>query len=209
MNLNAEMVKDGSAQLPGTPGRKRDEAIRKAILRVAYDTLEADGFRAFSIEKVAARSGAGKTTIYRWWPNKAVLAMDAFLAEFSTDDPCPTTDSVVDDFKARLRTLTQRLAGKNGRVLGSILGGGQDDPETMAQFKEKILMPRREMGRALMQRGIAGGEFRADVDVDATLDAMFLPLFVRLILRLGGCDVAWSDRLVDAVVHGLQPAPTK
>jgi AcrR family transcriptional regulator len=201
-------------------GRKRDEATRKAILRAAFDIIAADGYRALTMEGVAGRSGAGKTTVYRWWPTKAALATDALFAEWNTGAADQhRTDSAINDIRTGMHLLAENMSGTNGQVLSCILGGGRDDPETVRMFKEKIAGPKREMGRACLLRGIESGEFRADIDVDVTLDALFLPIFVRLMMGLGAADVAWVDRLTDTVLFGIaararasaetEPAPSQ
>ena len=75
------------------PGRPRCEETRSAILRAAHELLEAGGLGAFTIEAVAERSGAAKTTIYRWWPNKGALAMESLLGVADTLSPFPETES--------------------------------------------------------------------------------------------------------------------
>ncbi len=195
----------GAERSSGGPGRRRDEATRQKILQVAFDTLRTDGLRGFTIEGVALRSGAGKTTIYRWWPSKAALAVDAFLDRFPAEIQCRGTGSVIGDLREHMRALADNLAGDNGRVLGAILSGGRDDPETLQLYRERILMPWRERGRRLLQRGIEAGEIRADLAVDAALDALFMPLVVRLSIKVGKCDSEWVDSLCDTVVRGIRP----
>jgi AcrR family transcriptional regulator len=101
------------------PGRKRDEATRQAILRAAYETLEAEGYGGFTIEAVATRSGAAKTTIYRWWPSKGALAIDSFLDLYKREAPFPRTRSASEDLKAhrmRVQRDTEAASIVRGRV---------------------------------------------------------------------------------------------
>jgi len=65
------------------------------------------------------------------------------------------------------------------------------------------MIPRRELGRATLQRGIASGELRPDLDVDAALEALIAPIYMRLLMRLGPCDAAWAQRFADTVIRGL------
>ncbi len=192
-----------------TPGRKRDETTRCAILKAAFDTIEAVGYRGFTVEGVAARSGAGKTTIYRWWPTKEDLAFDALLREFADgfDDGTHKPDSVIEGIKMYLRRLGQSFDGKPGKVLASFLGGGQCQEGAADRFRERFLHPRREKGRIALQHGIATGELRPDMDIDAALDALISPFFFRLLWRAGPCDPAWTDRISDTVIRGLAASP--
>jgi AcrR family transcriptional regulator len=192
-----------------TPGRKRDETTRDAILKAAFDMIEAEGYRGFTIEGVAARSGSGKTTIYRWWPTKEDLAFDALLREFNDGfDESEKPDSVIEGIKLYLRRLGDSFDGKPGKVLASFVGGGQCQEGAAERFRERFLAPRREKGRMALQHGIATGELRPDIDIDAALDALISPFFFRLLWRAGPCDASWCDRISDTVIRGLA-APAK
>ncbi|HZB92179.1 MAG TPA: TetR/AcrR family transcriptional regulator [Stellaceae bacterium] len=185
------------------PGRKRDEATRQAILRAAYETLEADGYGGFTIEAVAARSGAAKTTIYRWWPSKGALAIDSFLALYNREAPYPRTRSAIEDLRAQLRLQAKVWGGRYGCIIAGIVAAGQSDPSTVELYRERLVKPRREEGRRLLQRGIDNGEFRPDLDIEAALDALYGPFYARLLAWLGPIDTAWAERICDTVLRGL------
>ena len=184
-------------------GRKRDESARKAILRAAYELIAEHGYRALTFEGVAAKSGCGKTTIYRWWPTKAALSTDSLLAELAPVASFERTGSAVQDLRLCLHLMAETLSGTNGQVMACILGGAREDPETAAVYKEKIMGPRRDIGRECLRIGVMTGEIRSDVDLDVALDALFLPLFVRLMYGTGGVDAVWVDKLADTVLHGI------
>lgn len=198
--MNAELDKR-------TPGRKRDEATRSAILKAAFDLIDEEGYRGFTIEGVAARSGAGKTTVYRWWPTKEDLAFDALVSQFGDVPEGAKPESVIDGIRVYMRRLAASFAGKPGRVLASIVGGGQCQVDAAERFRERFLAPRREKGRMALQHGIAIGELRPDIDIDAALDALISPFFFRLLWRLGPCDADWADRLSDQLIRGLAARP--
>jgi AcrR family transcriptional regulator len=185
------------------PGRKRDEATRQAILRAAYETLDAEGYGGLTIEAVAARSGAGKTTIYRWWPSKGALAIDSFFDLYKRESPYPQTRSATEDLKAQLRLQAKSWGGRSGRIIAGILAAGQSDASTLENFRERLLKPRREEGRQLLQRGIDNGEFRPEIDIEAALDALYGPFYGRLFAWPGSIDPAWADRICDIVLRGL------
>jgi len=189
-------------------GRKRDEATQAAILGAAYDLIAAEGYRALTMEGVAAKSGAGKTTIYRWWPSKAALATDAYVSHLNEEAPDPDTGSAIQDLRIAMRNLARSLSGTSGQVLACILGGGRDDPQTLYMFKEKIAGPRRAFGRERLRAGIASGELRPDINVDVVLDALFLPIYVRLMMGLGPCDDEWVDELTKTVLSGIANPPS-
>jgi AcrR family transcriptional regulator len=181
------------------PGRPRCEVTHQAVLKAAYELLAEDGIGRFTIERVAARSGVARTTIYRWWPTKGALAMEGFLAAIAPEIEVPPTESVAADIRAQVRLFARLLRGTVGRITRGIIAAGQSDPETISAFMTGFVGPRRAEGRAILQRGIASGELRADLDVDLVLSGIFGPLYLRMLLN-EGLDDAWVDRLVDSVI---------
>lgn len=185
------------------PGRPRCDETRQAILRAAFALLEESGMARFTIEGVAARSGAAKTTIYRWWPSKGALAMEAYLTEVEALVAISESGSAVADLKRLMRLTAQVFASRTGRILAGLVAEGQTDPDTLAAYRHGVLEPRREVVRGILRRGIASGELRADLDLDATLDALYGPFFVRVLLTHAPLDEAYADRLADTVLHGI------
>ncbi len=183
------------------PGRPRCDVTHKAVLRAAYDLLGEGGLNCFTIEGVAARSGVARTTIYRWWPSKGALAMEGFLEGTAPDLLLPPTNSVAADLRALLRLFARLLRGKAGRIIRGVIAEGQSDPDTIAAFMTGFVMPRRAEGRAIVERGIAQGELRADLDVEMVLYSLFGPLYLRMLLN-EGLDDTWVDRLADSVLTG-------
>lgn len=181
------------------PGRPRCDATRKAVLQAAYDLLGEAGLTRFTIEGVAARSGVARTTIYRWWPSKGALAMEGFVEATAADLAVPPTASVAADVQALLRLFARVLRGKGGRIIRGIIAEGQSDPETINAFMAGFVTPRRAEVRAILDRGIASGELRADLDVEVVLSSLFGPLHLRMLLN-EGVDDAWVDRLSNFVL---------
>ena len=187
------------------PGRPRCDATRKAVLDAAYDLLAENGLRRFTIEAVAARSGVARTTIYRWWPTKGILAIEGFKAAIAADLEIVPSASVVADMQKLLRAFARLLRGKPGRIIRCIIAEGQSDPETIEAFFSGFVTPRRAEGRAVIQHGIASGELRADVDTDMVLYNLFSPVYMRMLLN-EGLDDAWVDRLSSFVLNGCLAA---
>jgi AcrR family transcriptional regulator len=186
---------------PRAMGRPRCDVTRKAVLRAAYDLLSEGGLSRFTIEGVAARSGVARTTIYRWWPSKGALAMEGFLEITGPEVHVPPTDSAVGDLRAVMQTFARILGGAAGRIIRGVVAEGQSDPETIEAFKEGWVRPRRAVLRALLERGIASGELRADLDIEMVTYALFGPLYLRMLLN-DGLDAAWIDRLTTHALAG-------
>lgn len=205
--------KKRAAATPAVPariGRPRDEAARAAILRSANAILEEKGIGGFTIEAVAARAGVAKTTIYRWWPSKGALAMAGFLAETAPKISYPDSGSARADLISQLRRVASVYGGKTGRVLAAILAEGQRDPNTMAAYIEGYARPRREEAKAILSAGVKRGELRAEIDLEATVDVLYGPIYYRMLVPLAPLDPKWAEKMANHVFVGLlTPKPTR
>jgi AcrR family transcriptional regulator len=191
------------ARLNGRAGRPRDDGARNAILKAANAILEENGIAGFSIEAVAARAGVGKTTIYRWWPSKGALAIAGFLAEIGPKIFYPDSGSAVADLTDQLKRVAAVYGGSAGRVLAAIIAEGQRDPNTIQAFIEGYAKPRREEAKIILRAGIDRGELRPDLDLEIALDALYGPIYYRMLVPLGPLDPAWVEILATNVLAGL------
>src|SRR5271169_6078690 len=120
------------------PGRPRSEQARLAILRSTLRLLGENGFSDLTIEDVASRAGVGKTTVYRWWPNKAALIADAFASSTTPKLHFPDTGSVFADMSQQMRQVIKIFRSRRGRILAAILAAGQSDGGLIAAFRERF-----------------------------------------------------------------------
>src|SRR3984957_5808530 len=86
-----------------TRGRPRSEELRDAVLKATMELMQEDDLRRASIDRISARSGVSKATIYKWWPNRTAVAIEAFLHRMMVDAPVPDTGSAAEDFRLTLR----------------------------------------------------------------------------------------------------------
>ncbi len=186
---------------PRCVGRPRSDATRRAVLRAAYDLLGEGGLSRFTIDGVATRSGVARTTIYRWWPTKGALAMEGFLEATAPDLDVAPTGSAVADIRTLMRLFARLLRGTAGRIMRGIIAEGQSDPETIEAFVAGYVRPRRAEVRAILERGMASGELRADLDIEMVLYSLFGPTYIRMLLN-EGLDEAWVDRLSAFAMSG-------
>jgi AcrR family transcriptional regulator len=192
-----------------TPGRPRSEQARAAILSSTLELLEQVGFNELTIEAVAANAAVGKATIYRWWPNKAVLVADAFMSSVIRETRFPDTGSVREDLRAQMQRLAVIFRGPRGRILRSLIGGGQSDPELIAAFSNRWLIPRRAEALSILQRAIDRRQLPADIDRNMLLDTLYGPLYFRLLVGHGPLSTAFVDDVCDAVMSGVILTPNK
>jgi AcrR family transcriptional regulator len=188
-----------------SPGRPRSEESRQAILRSTLKLLKKEGgFPDLSIEAIAADANVGKTTVYRWWPNKAVLVADAFAASADTELRFPDTGSVENDMSLQMRRLIRVFRSERGKVVAALLAGGQSDPELLEAFRERFLWPRRRQAYQTLQRGIERGELPPDSNLDLILDCLYGPIYMRFLIRHDKLDEAFTDQICNVVLKGLK-----
>ncbi len=197
-------MKGSEARKGRSPGRPRSEQARRAILDAAYALLRRDGLRAISMDSLAREAGVSKATIYRWWPSKESVLMEGYLHAVEVRISFPRTDSPFDDLRTQLHRVIDALAGPDGEILRQIIACGQYCPEVLDAFRKSVQEPRRRDARAMLERAIDRGEVRNDVDVDVAIDAIYGPVFHRLLTGHGPLDHGYADATMDTVVRGLR-----
>jgi len=188
-----------------TRGRPRDPAIRKKILRAAAQLLNEGGLSAVTMDAVAALAGVGKPTIYREWPNAHAVAMAAFLETAKPPRQGRAHATAIVALRAQLRAIAAVFATRTGRNTAMMIAAAQNDSELAKVFRNQFILGRREEGRALLQQAITKGELRADINLDATLDLIYAPLYFRLLIGHGPLDAAFTDTVLDLALNGLKP----
>ncbi len=185
-------------------GRRRSERSHRAILEATQQLLVERGYPAVSIEGIAARAGVGKQTIYRWWPSKAALVLEAYLAgEDAVVQPEPA-GSTREDVRALLRWLIDVLAQPTGgAVVAGLVAELPHDGDLAEGFHRDVVPARREAMLAALERGRERGEIRADADLELAVDELHGAVFYRLLLSGEPLDDAFVARLADQVLAGI------
>jgi AcrR family transcriptional regulator len=185
------------------PGRPRNAQADEAILDAVLDLLGGgQSAAAISIEAVAARAGVGKATIYRRWPNKEALLIDA-VGQMKGPLPEPAGESVRDDLVMLVSASRTGRAQRYGKVTACLLPEFAKD-DGLRRMYQAVIEPRRDVMRQVLKRGIAGGELRADLDVELTLLMISGPSMIQNMLQWnpGVADDGFAEHLVDAVLRG-------
>lgn len=187
-------------------GRPRSEACHQAILDAALQLLDTEDFKNVTIEKIARLAKAGKPTIYRWWPTKADLILEAYRAEGLRRVPAvpPSADALADleDFLKRL--LRAHRNRTHARGLRALIAESQSDEAFREKFYNVFLTMRRGLMLEIIERGIADGTFRADLDREALLDLMFGAFWYRLLSRDGApLDDEYAEQIMGMVTPGI------
>jgi AcrR family transcriptional regulator len=198
----ARRAADSPAAEPRRPGRPRSEQADQAILSAALDVFAECGPDALCIEQVAARAGVGKATIYRRWPGKEDMLLDA-LSALWTPLPVPQGKSVRADLIALLGAVCRDAADpRRARLFALLQGEGVRYPRLMARYVETVVRPRQDLVTAVLRRGVATGELRENTDIEA---ATFLLNGAVLASMYGHdhTDARYARRVVEELLRGL------
>jgi AcrR family transcriptional regulator len=192
---------------PATPrrGRPRSEKARVAILESAAELLLAQGLSAVSMDAVAERAGVSKATIYRWWPTKETLALDALYNEWS---PAKLRARDTGTLRGDLMSLVRpwaRLASSRpyGRVIAALITEARTDPAFADEYRSRFVEPRRDQARAVFRRAIDRGEIPADTKIEVALDLIYGPLYHRLLHGHAPLNERFVRDVVDTVLGGI------
>jgi AcrR family transcriptional regulator len=183
------------------PGRPRDLEARTRILAAANTLLDEKGFRATTIESIAERAGTSKVTIYRWWSCKASILLEAFLEQMSAQVPQRETASALSDLKEQMCAFAEVLRGRPGTVLAGLLAESMLDPEAGRAYLEHWITPRRREARRILERAVANHELGAHVDLEVMIDALFGPIYLRVMQRHAPPSREFAASVWDAVVQ--------
>jgi AcrR family transcriptional regulator len=187
-------------------GRYLDSS-RDPILREAALVLLAEvGYDRLTMDAVAARARAGKTTIYRRWPGKAELVVDALNSLKGIPD-IPDTGSLRQDLRALAGSITSAESRFGAQVTIGMVNALARDAELRRVFREKFIAPRMAAFRTVFERAVARGEMPGGHDLD--LLARLFPALALHQLAMSGelPDTRFAGQIMDEVVYPLATAP--
>lgn len=189
------------------PGRPRSAQVDQAIIEAVLSLLAEGGtVETLSIEAVAARAGVGKATIYRRWPGKDALIIDA-VSSMKGPIPTPAGKSVRDDLITLLRPGRKKPDQRINRVMSCLVPEVHSSPERYRLY-QGMVEPRREAMREVLRRGVSAGELRGDTDIEVAVAVLTAPILIQRMLRWhpGLDDATLPERVVDTVLSGLARA---
>lgn len=165
---------------PGGRAAKFVSAVHAATVAL----LGEQGYERVEIPAIAARAGVNKTSIYRRWPNKAELVLDAALARMRSDVPLPDTGSLEGDLTQLLRAIAGALASPfvDGLLRALIT---RDADAATGSARARFWDERYEISGAIVRRAIERGELPADVDGRSLMEMAAAPLFFRFLVTGG------------------------
>lgn len=182
----------------------RGDAVVQKVLAATREELAKVGYRALRVEDVAARADVHKTTVYRRWPTKRELVHESMLALVDDKAPPPDTGSLRGDLLEASRQLTQFMMSVSGQGVMRMVMAEVTDPDVL-HICNAIRSEKEKADRSMVERAVARGELREDVDPDVLRGMLFGPIHHRFFILNQRVDDLFLARLVDTVLLGASP----
>lgn len=184
------------------PGRPRDPSADRAILEATMTLLAEQGYARLALTDVAKRAGVSTATLYRRWPSKAPLVLDALrtlILAVQLPDTGNTRDDLISFLAERLRTASSPLLTQ---VVPALAAEGQRNRD-FAELFWSLQRPVRQLAFTLFERGISRGDLPPTLDRELALDLLLGPITFRQFSSGASLDPALAPSIVDAVLHGI------
>jgi len=184
-------------------GRPRSATADQAIRDAAVDLFAERGFEGVSVEDVAARAGVSRATIYRRYPSKVDLIVEAAGCLVANEIAFPDTGNLRDDLRGLAHSLIKGFRNSPaGRVMPVMTFERRRYPELDDRYRE-FLADRKARTRALLRRAVDRAELPSDTDVGVMSSMLVGPIFHRLMITQEPLNDAFVDALVNAVLRGF------
>lgn len=198
------MISHGEQLVIPKAGRPRSPEIQQAVLDAAVELVLANGFGTLTMDSIAAAAGVGRMTLYRRWPNKAAIVMDAFVARVDPNTLFVPGRNYLDTIRLQMRSMAHKFRGKDGILMRALLGAAQLDPKLAIALRDRWTMPRRKMAAAYLREGMKLGYLRQDADPDAIIDLLYAPIYYRLQMGTGPLSNAYVDEIFGHAIRGVR-----
>jgi AcrR family transcriptional regulator len=188
-----------------SPERRRSIRSHQAILAATAQLLAEVGYTALTIEGIAARAGVGKATVYRWWPSKEALvieAMSAALAMPSFSETGNLRQDLLTVGNGIVETLAHTPAGA---VISALAADLMRDPDMAEQFRDQVIRPRRSAVTQILRRAADRGELPSDLDIELLLDVYAGAVFYRVLVSGEPVTDLLAEQLVSLLLDGKAP----
>jgi AcrR family transcriptional regulator len=172
---------------------------REAVLSATAELLREGGLGMATIDAIRDRSGVSKTTIYKHWPNRLCVAIDAFADRLALDTALPDLGTAREDLAAQIRSASDFYSSPVGIAFAGLLAQSAQDGEARAWLQSRLAGSRQHGIDVLWQRAALRHEVRSDLSADLAFDILFGPVMWRLVT---GRD-ALSNREIDSLVASV------
>ena len=182
---------------------QQESNARRRALDAAVELLYHAGFRNFTMEAVARSSGVSKSTIYRHWPDKTHLVLEAFSQRTTRNTLVPDMGELERDLEAHLGRLAHNLTVRDAAPVAiELMVEANRDPAFAEVYHATVLRDRRRGFLTIFARARQRGQLADDVDLAVVTDSVLGALHHRLLLTGEPIDGPFVRALVRVVVHG-------
>ncbi|WP_458688956.1 TetR/AcrR family transcriptional regulator [Nocardia tengchongensis] len=181
----------------------RNAKSHQAILDATFELAVRNGYGKLTIEAIAAQAGVGKQTIYRWWPSKGAIALEAINDHVGSATDFPDTGDIAADLRTQITALSRMLAGDAGCVYRGVIAEAQNDPRLLEMVRETFVEPRSRMAGRRLETAMRAGQIRDDLSLLTMTNMLYGPVYVRFLLGVG--ELLDVPAMVDPVLDGLRP----
>jgi AcrR family transcriptional regulator len=185
---------------PIRPGRPRSAETERAVLEGAYALMAANGLAAVTVDAIARRSGVSKVTIYKWWPSREALLIDAFLRKAAALLPLSEDGDTVASLRAHAAAYVRALNGEFGKVQLAVIAECVAKTGSGRLFSERYLDVRRSMAVRIIRNGQRAGQIDRSRSAEELYDQIYGTLFYQSTFALRPLSAAYARRLVSAVL---------
>jgi AcrR family transcriptional regulator len=182
--------------------RRLDEEREGAILRATYDLLAECGYQGLRVDAVAARAQASKATLYRHWPTKAGLVIDAVKFCKAATEDLPDTGSLRGDLVAWFTDMATLINGDQGPILAGLFVALQSEPEIAAELRA-MRDSKTAYAEVVCKRALTRGELRPGYNAGLIDEIVPAQMFMRAFALGDPLDAAFVDHLVDDIILPL------
>jgi AcrR family transcriptional regulator len=191
-------------------GRPRSEQARRAVLDAALMLCRRDGYAHVTMKGIADEAGVGRQTVYRWWPAKSDVLLEA-LREFA-DRELPKvalTGDALRDVHVVLKLTFRALRDVTGKAISGLMADAQHDPDLSDRLQSTVIGPRRAALREILEHGVAAGQLTRAVQPTLVVDLVFGTMWYRMLSHHAPVDDRLARDLTNVVRRLLAPSPER
>ncbi len=176
-------------------GRPRSEVSKQAILDATWKLLLHTSVKDISIEAIAKRANVGKTTIYRWWPNKVSVILDAVNGQMMFPPAMVSGNSARELLLRQMDRFGKTLKGRTGKIIAEVFAESQGSKELLEIYYKNFMLQHEEIMANIIEQGKQSGEFAMVVDTALIVDMMYGSVFYRLMSNPDSIQPEFFDSL--------------
>ena len=183
-------------------GRPRSAETEQAILHSAYRLMASEGLAAASIDAIARDGGVSRMTVYKWWPSREALLIDAFLRQAATMLPLPEAGDPLLRLRRHAVAYIRALNGDFGKVQLAVIAACVARTGSAKIFSERYLAIRRDAAVKIIRTGQKSGRITATEAAGDLYDRIYGTLFYQYVFGFRALSPGYAEKLVNAVLAG-------